>query len=122
MSGKEKQTTIKVDVSLFAEIKLKENDGTQRISFKMMEFVNWIVPICATGAKESFGSLTKYETMDVMEVKSVVLQTIWSEALVSVIQLIEEWFAELCVCVDKEVNVPEFWNKMLYEGRFEVDC
>jgi len=61
---------------LLAEIKLKENEGTQRTSVKMRCSIIQTVPICVTEAKFSLGNLTDLVTVEVIEVRQEIEQTI----------------------------------------------
>jgi len=73
-------------ISLLAKIRLKVKEGTQRTSVKIKESENLTVPICVTKANWPLGNLTYEDTTAVIVVKWWVELTIWSVALVSMIQ------------------------------------
>jgi hypothetical protein len=67
----------KLLISLLAEIKLIEKDGTQRTSVKIIVSKTLIVPMWVTEANWPFGNLTHLETIEVILVKYEIEQIIW---------------------------------------------
>jgi DNA-binding phage protein len=67
-------------------MRLKEKDGTYRTFVRISVEDNLTVPICVTGTKFPFGSLTSLETEAITVVNNEKEQIIWSVAPVSMIQ------------------------------------
>jgi len=63
-------------VSLLAEIRLKEKEGTHKTSVRIKEEDILTVPICVTETSCPFGSLTNLEMVAVIVVKKEREQTI----------------------------------------------
>jgi hypothetical protein len=62
-------------ISLLAEIRLKENEGTQKTSVRIRFSDILTVPICVTEAYLPFGNRTNLETIEVMDVRQDKEQT-----------------------------------------------
>ncbi len=73
-------------ISLLAEIRLKEKEGTQRTLVKIKESENLTVPMCVTKANWPLGNLTWEDITAVIDVRWWMELTIWSVAPVSMIQ------------------------------------
>ena len=73
-------------VSLLAEIRLNEKEGTQRtfVRVKVAEILT--MPICVTSSNDPLGNFTFLETIVVIDIKKVMKLTIWSVAPMSMIQ------------------------------------
>jgi hypothetical protein len=56
-------------VSLLAEIRLKEKDGTHKTSVRIKDAEILTVPICVTEASWPFGNLTNLEVVAMKENK-----------------------------------------------------
>jgi hypothetical protein len=62
-------------ISLLVEIRLKENGGTQRTSMRIKFSGILTVPMCVTKAYLPFGNRTDFETIEVIDVRQDIEQT-----------------------------------------------
>jgi hypothetical protein len=62
-------------ISLLAEIRLKENERTQRTSVRIKFYVILIVPMCVTEAYLSFRNRTDFDTIEVIDIRQDIEQT-----------------------------------------------
>jgi hypothetical protein len=99
-------------VSLLAEIRLKEKEGTQRTFVRVNVAEILTVPIWVTSANDLLGNFTFLETVAVIDVKKVMELTMWSVAPVSMIQTpLWHELCRLCVCEAEKTECCEFKGK-----------